>query len=107
MDRLLPGVVRATPLPGTVWPQVTKGLRPELEAVLPTPPSLRILAALSLSSQAVSDEKHPTPEERDEPVKIDLDRDEALKALLEVKPEPAEKDEAKPQGDPLRSRQTN
>jgi hypothetical protein len=33
------------------------------------------------------DEKHPTPKQRDEPVKIDLDPEEALKALLKVDPE--------------------
>jgi hypothetical protein len=32
------------------------------------------------------DEKHPAPEESDEPVKIDLDPEEALKALLKVDP---------------------
>jgi hypothetical protein len=50
------------------------------------------------------DEKHPTPEERDEPVKIDLDPEAALKALLKVDPEaePVEDDPAPPHGDPLR-----
>lgn len=31
---------------------------------------------------------HPTPEERDERVKIDLPPDEAIKALLETGPHP-------------------
>jgi hypothetical protein len=42
-------------------------------------------------------------EERDEPIKIDLDPEEALKALLKVDPEaePVEDDPAPPHGDPL------
>lgn len=40
---------------------------------------------------------------RDEPVKLDLDPEEALKGLLKVDPEalPADQDEEPPQGDPL------
>lgn len=42
------------------------------------------------------DEKHPTPAERDEPVKIDLDPDTALKAIMETGPhrenEPVDED---------------
>jgi hypothetical protein len=45
------------------------------------------------------------PDERDEPVKIDLDPEDALKALLKVDPEdkpvPADRDEEPPQGDPV------
>ncbi len=37
---------------------------------------------------------HPTPEERDERVKLDLPPDEAIKALLETGPHPGEKEEA-------------
>jgi hypothetical protein len=50
------------------------------------------------------DQKHPNSEKRDEPVKIDLDPEEALKALLKVDPEaePVEDDTAPPHGDPLR-----
>jgi hypothetical protein len=41
--------------------------------------------------------------ERDEPVKIDLDPEDALKALLKVDPqaEPVEQDPSPPHGDPL------
>ncbi|HME02224.1 MAG TPA: hypothetical protein VKG38_04240 [Solirubrobacteraceae bacterium] len=48
-------------------------------------------------------EKHPTRHERDEPVRIDLDPDDALRALMETgpHPEPVEKDPEPPQGDPL------
>jgi hypothetical protein len=44
------------------------------------------------------------PSERDEPIKIDLGPEEALKALLKVDPEaePVEDDPAPPQGDPLK-----
>jgi hypothetical protein len=42
---------------------------------------------LPLSSVLMLDEKHPTPEERDDPVKIDLDPETALKGLLKVDPE--------------------
>jgi hypothetical protein len=51
----------------------------------------------------MADEKHPTSDERDEPVKIDLDPEEALKALLKVDPqaEPVEDDPAPPHGDKL------
>lgn len=37
---------------------------------------------------------HPSPEERDERVKLDLPPDEAIKALLETGPHPEEEDEA-------------
>jgi hypothetical protein len=33
------------------------------------------------------DEKHPTPAERDEPIKIDLDPETTLRELLKVDPE--------------------
>jgi hypothetical protein len=47
--------------------------------------------------------KNDTPDpERDDPVKIDLDPEVALKALLKVEPRPVEKDEEPPRGDPLR-----
>jgi hypothetical protein len=51
-----------------------------------------------------SNKKHPTSEERDEPVKIELDPEEALKELLKVDPqaEPVEDDPAPPHGDPIR-----
>jgi hypothetical protein len=51
----------------------------------------------------VADEKHPTPEERDEPVAIPLDPEQALRGLLKVDPDaPVVEDEpAKKQGDPL------
>jgi hypothetical protein len=45
--------------------------------------------------------KQPTPEQRDEPLKIDLDPEATLRGLLKVEPEPREKDEEPPQGDPL------
>jgi hypothetical protein len=55
----------------------------------------------------MSEKDKPNDSERDEPVKIDLDPEEALKALLRVDPEdepvPAETDEEPPQGDPLSS----
>lgn len=52
----------------------------------------------------MSEKDKPAPD-RDEPVKIDLDPEEALKALLKVDPDaPVEADEdtAPPHGDPLR-----
>jgi hypothetical protein len=50
--------------------------------------------------------KQPTPEERDEPVAIPLDPEEALRGLLNVDPDaPVVQDESeKKQGDPLRER---
>jgi len=48
----------------------------------------------------IDENKHPT-QERDEPVSIPLDPEDALKGLLAVKPEPVEQDEEPPQGDPL------
>ena len=52
----------------------------------------------------VPNEKHPMPDDRDEPVKIDLDPEDALKALLKVDPkaEPVEQDPSPPHGDKLR-----
>jgi hypothetical protein len=54
----------------------------------------------------MSDAEDQQREDRDKPVKIDLDPEDALKALLKVDPEDkpvlAEKDEESPQGDPLR-----
>lgn len=50
------------------------------------------------------DEKHPTPAERDEPVKIDLDPETALRGFLAVDPgdEPVAQDKPlKDQGDAL------
>jgi hypothetical protein len=49
------------------------------------------------------DEKPP---KRDEPVKIDLDPEEALKALLATgpHPKPVEDDPAPPHGDPVRDK---
>jgi hypothetical protein len=49
------------------------------------------------------DDMKPTPEERDEPVKIDLDPEQALKGFLKVDPEaePVDDDPAPPHGDPL------
>jgi hypothetical protein len=58
------------------------------------------------------EDKHPTKDERDEPVKIDLDPEVALRALLKVDPEapPAKRNADEPvvepeplkdQGDPL------
>jgi hypothetical protein len=49
------------------------------------------------------DEKQPTPEQRDEKVKIDLDPETALKGFLKVDPEGemVEKDPGSPHGDPL------
>jgi hypothetical protein len=48
----------------------------------------------------------PKSHDMDEPVKLDLDPELALRALLKVDPEdkpvPAEQDEEPPQGDPLR-----
>jgi len=40
------------------------------------------------------DEKHPTPAERDEAIKIDLDPEATLRGLLKVDPEtePADED---------------
>jgi len=43
----------------------------------------------------------PKPSERDEPLKIDLDPEAAVKGLLKVEPEPRDSDEAPPHGDPL------
>lgn len=43
----------------------------------------------------MSDEKHPTPAERDEPIKIDLDPETTLRGLLKVDPDaPGGADEA-------------
>ncbi len=54
----------------------------------------------------MSEPKKPTDAERDmdEPVKIDLDPEQALRSLMETgpHPEPVEQDEEPPQGDPLR-----
>jgi hypothetical protein len=47
----------------------------------------------------------PKPHDMDEPVKIDLDPELALRALLKVDPDApgaTEKDSEPPQGDPLR-----
>ncbi len=43
-------------------------------------------------------QRHPTPEERDEPVALPLDPEDALRALLAVDPEaePVENDEQEP-----------
>jgi hypothetical protein len=38
---------------------------------------------------------HPTPEERDERVKLDLPPDAAIKAILETGPHPEDEDENK------------
>jgi hypothetical protein len=53
------------------------------------------------------EQERPTKDERDEPVKIDLDPEDALKALLKVDPdsEPVEDDPAPPHGDPLADKQ--
>jgi hypothetical protein len=48
---------------------------------------------MSLSSRAMPDEKHPTPAERDEPIKIDLDPDTTLRVLLKVDPDSDSVDE--------------
>ncbi len=39
---------------------------------------------------------HPTPEERDERVKIDLPPDEAIKLVMETGPNPDEEGEPEP-----------
>jgi hypothetical protein len=51
---------------------------------------------------AMPEQDDPTLDS-DEPIKIDLDPEEALKALLKVDPqaEPVEDDPAPPHGDPL------
>lgn len=49
--------------------------------------------------------KKPTPHDMDEPVKLDLDPELALRALLKVDPDeplPVEQDPEPPAGDPLR-----
>lgn len=50
------------------------------------------------------EKQKPTDPDRDEPVKIELDPEEALKALLKTgpHPEPVEDDPSPPHGDPLR-----
>jgi hypothetical protein len=51
----------------------------------------------------MADRDEQKPEDRDKTVKIDLDPEEALKALLKVDPEaePVEDDPAPPHGDPV------
>jgi hypothetical protein len=44
--------------------------------------------------------QNPKAHDMDEPVKIDLDPETALRGLLKVEPEPHDKDDAKPQGEP-------
>ena len=53
------------------------------------------------AKSATSGKPESEPSERDEPVKIDLDPEEALKALLRVDSEaiPVEKDPGPPHGD--------
>jgi hypothetical protein len=52
----------------------------------------------------MGDKDKPTDSERDEPVKIDLDPELALRALIKTgpHPEPVERDPASPSGDPLK-----
>jgi hypothetical protein len=95
--RIPSGVVWATPSPEAGWAPSGQGPLGSGRGSGQPPTIIGQCSRVSLLSRSMGDEKPPTPADRDEPVKLDLDPELVLRALLKVDP-----DELVPQDEPLK-----